>query len=284
MKLAIVAASLIPAHHAIKCWTCNASSMDECKANGVLQNCGENAEGPGDDYNDYVVVPSAGLNFNDAQYACVAQYGGNLFVPNDRDEFQYVTQLPDVLAAASVDAFWIGLQEFDTMNNSTTVSINGVDQPVFTQYSKNEPNDQLGEEECVRMQNDGYMNDALCDRTWAGPKNANIPMGYICEIEVNSSYRKRRDVLNDYACQVEYRSRKGAVEQVSMTCKQEHACNNNKKQNFIDWRLGKWATQCRPERWWTHSVCRQCCTSPSGCFDADTDFTTWKRTDWRALL
>jgi len=281
MRISIVAASLIPAQQALKCWTCNASSMEACQANGVLQNCGGEAEpGPPEPITNYVVVPSAGLNYADSRAACMG-LGGDLFVPNTRDEYQYVNQLPGLVGANSLEAFWIGLEEYDTATASYTVGVNG-DTEVFTQYSSNEPNDQKGVEECVRMKNDGYMNDAMCDLTWAGPKKNNINMGYICEVVEVSSYRKRRDV-NDYSCQVEYRSRRNVVESVSMSCKQEHACFNNKKQNFVDWRWGKAATQCRPEAGYTHSVCRQCCSS-GNCFDAGTDFSAWDRADWRALL
>ena len=64
------------------------------------------------------------------------------------------------------------------------------------------------------------MNDALCELTWAGPKKQNIKMGYICEMPNND--RKRRSVSNEVpqACQVEYRTRKGAVESIRMNCKE----------------------------------------------------------------
>ena len=69
------------------------------------------------------------------------------------------------------------------------------------------------------MKSDGTMNDALCELTWAGPKKQNIKMGYICEMP--SSDRKRRSTKNEVpqACQVEYRTRKGAVESFRMNCK-----------------------------------------------------------------
>ena len=77
-----------------------------------------------------------------------------------------------------------------------------------------------GAEDCVRMKADGTMNDALCDLTWAGPKRQNIKMGYICEMPTND--RKRRTANNGVpqACQVEYRTRRGAVESIRMNCKE----------------------------------------------------------------
>ena len=77
-----------------------------------------------------------------------------------------------------------------------------------------------GAEDCVRMKSDGTMNDALCELTWAGPKKQNIKMGYICEMPTYD--RKRRSSSNEVpqACQVEYRTRKGAVESIRMNCKE----------------------------------------------------------------
>ena len=77
-----------------------------------------------------------------------------------------------------------------------------------------------GAEDCVRLKSDGTMNDALCELTWAGPKKQNIKMGFICEMPSND--RKRRSTKNEVpqACQVEYRTRKGAVESIRMNCKE----------------------------------------------------------------
>ena len=77
-----------------------------------------------------------------------------------------------------------------------------------------------GAEDCVRMKSDGTMNDANCEFTWAGPKKQNIKMGYICEMPTYD--RKRRNTENGVpqACQVEYRTRKGAVESIRMNCKE----------------------------------------------------------------
>ena len=137
------------------------------------------------------------------------------------------------------------------------------------------------------------MNDALCEISWAGPKKRNIKMGYICEIEESLQGRKRRsgnEIItrnrrsseNLSICQVEYRSRRGKTENIQMGCKQQVACTNNKKQNFQNWKSGKWATQCRPENKFNHSVCRQCCND-SSCFQA-TDFAKWTRQEWKQIL
>jgi basic membrane lipoprotein Med (substrate-binding protein (PBP1-ABC) superfamily) len=64
--------------------------------------------------------------------------------------------------------------------------------------------------------------------------------------------------------------------------KQTTACQNNQKQNFINWRLGKRFTQCRPELKFSHSVCRHCCNESSSCFDATTRFSSWNRADWKS--
>ena len=46
----------------------------------------------------------------------------------------------------------------------------------------------MGEEECIRIrwslsaEQQFAMNDAPCSLYWAGPKKANVGMGYICQI------------------------------------------------------------------------------------------------------
>merc|ERR1711893_418264 len=74
----------------------------------------------------------------------------------------------------------------------------------------------------------------------------------------------------------------GATSRVKMGCKQTNACQNNQKQNFINWKLGKKFTQCRPELKFSHSVCRHCCNDSSSCFDATTRFSSWTRADWKS--
>ena len=63
------------------------------------------------------------------------------------------------------------------------------------------------------------MNDALCDMTWSGPQRKNYQMGYICEIEYDAKYRRRRDT-EESSCQVEYRTRRGILENIQMSCKE----------------------------------------------------------------
>merc|ERR1711953_1666466 len=93
---------------------------------------------------------------------------------------------------------------------------------------------------------------------------------------------KFKTCRDNSSCQVEWRSRYGATSKVKMGCKQTTACQNNQKQNFINWRLGKRFTQCRPELKFSHSVCRHCCNESSSCFDATTRFSSWNRADWKS--
>ena len=131
------------------------------------------------------------MNYNNARKAC-RNLGKewDLAIFNHNREFNRIV---DILQAHCVNdfAYWIGYKEFD-----------GVAETVFGQELKSkadgfttsiplpwdtesnptapEPNDWLGDEECVRLRN-GKMNDAICSRTWAGGKKEGIGMGYICE-------------------------------------------------------------------------------------------------------
>jgi len=272
---------------ALKCWTCNSGSIEECRSKGFYQDC-DDASGNGVDharggaqspeyFHEYTVVTEAGLDFDAAQQRCFGM-GGYLFVPNSRDEYQHVMQLPDIENSTDQDVFWVGLKEF----SGETVSVNG-DERVFTNFSENEPNDKMGNEECVRMRKAGDMNDALCDITWSGPQKKNYQMGYICEVEYDAKHRSRR-AAEQSSCQVEYRTRKGLLLNVQMSCKQRKSCESNKKQNFRGWKYGKQTTQCRPEAHFEHSVCRQCCYHDSKCFDQLTPYSQWSRRDWKVLF
>lgn len=285
-----VLAVLYASSSSLECWTCEATTASECSSNGFMVDCGSDvAQPPG--YNgrmieepfnalNYVVVRNAGVDWYGAQTACQSR-GGYLFVPNSADEWSQVVAMDNMVNGGDKDAFWIGLKEYETLTaDQYEVGEDGSDaSSIFTSYSESEPNDKQGVEECVRMRVDGSMNDALCDHTWAGAKRLNIGMGYVCEIHTSS--RRRRDTDEPQTCQLEFRTRRGAVEKIQMGCKQSLACQNNKKQNFVDWRYGKQATQCRPEAKATHSVCRQC--NDNG-FNALDDFSSWTRNDWRADL
>ena len=50
--------------------------------------------------------------------------------------------------------------------------------------SPDEPNDQNGDEECVRMRG-GFMNDAQCTKQFTGTMRENLGMGYVCERHAN---------------------------------------------------------------------------------------------------
>ena len=63
------------------------------------------------------------------------------------------------------------------------------------------------------------MNDADCDITWSGRKKEQHGMGYICEVEFDGKAGRYRRSNEENSCQVEYRTRKGIVENVQMSCK-----------------------------------------------------------------
>ena len=64
------------------------------------------------------------------------------------------------------------------------------------------------------------MNDALCDMTWSGPQKKNYQMGYICEIEYDAKDARYRRDTDESSCQVEYRTRRGILENIQMSCKE----------------------------------------------------------------
>merc|ERR1712046_337662 len=61
-------------------------------------------------------------------------------------------------------------------------------------------------------------------------------------------------------CRVEIRKRNGVVREMIHGCKQEHACNDQQKQNFAP-PENKSQHQCRPFATRGPSVCRACCSS-----------------------
>ena len=76
------------------------------------------------------------------------------------------------------------------------------------------------------------------------------------------------------SCFLEIRERRnngqvGDFMQICMGCKSDDACSNMKAQNFQN--PNPDYTQCRPEKHYSDSVCRQCC---------DTDNCTYYPTWW----
>ena len=61
-----------------------------------------------------------------------------------------------------------------------------------------EPNDWLGDEKCVRMNQHGLVNDAICSRTWTGGPKMQTGMGFICEKHNPCEKQRGQDPTVDY--------------------------------------------------------------------------------------
>jgi len=127
----------------------------------------------------YSVHTQAGKNWFGAKNHCADQ--GMQLV-----EFESEQMYNDVwanLEDSTTNAYWVGYKEL----KETAISQSGTVDDPFTSWWSSEPNDNpnIGREDCVRMRKkdgeDGTMNDALCNLTWAGPESDNIPMSYICQ-------------------------------------------------------------------------------------------------------
>jgi len=111
----------------------------------------------------------------------------------------------------------------------------------------------------------------------AGGRGPGGSLGLFCEtceatseIDCVNSMQTVQCTDNQGSCFVEYRSRKGEVEHISMGCKDHDACLDQRDQNFVGpnqmfdqckW----WVTPSMSRRSTMPSVCRHCC-STERCF------------------
>ena len=137
---------------------------------------------------EYVVYPQWApqtVTFSEARAKCKAiGKHWDLIIFNSKREHEMIM---DMLAQNCVNdhAYWVGYNE----NNGVASTVFGNAVPGATtsmelpwNEATNEPNDMLGEENCVRMNAEfGFMNDAICSRTWTGGPAQETGMGVICE-------------------------------------------------------------------------------------------------------
>ena len=113
----------------------------------------------------------------------------DLAILNNNEEFDFIAGVIES-ECWSEQAFWIGFNEYDTIDNGDGTYSPGDIKTIFgrvpdwkiewsTEFG-GEPNDSTGDEQCLRLK-DNTVNDAMCDRTWTGAKNDNIGMGVVCE-------------------------------------------------------------------------------------------------------
>jgi len=118
------------------------------------------------------------LTWHEAREACQDLPGDkwDLVVFNRFEEYNYVRDII-VQNCINYQSYWVGYKEF----NSVPQTVFKKDIPWQFPWSISEPNDNQGKEDCVRMDMNGEMNDAVCKRTWSGNQNDDVGIGYICE-------------------------------------------------------------------------------------------------------
>jgi len=133
---------------------------------------------------NYEVFPAETISFPAARQACQSKGPQwDLVVFESDEELAYVKKLINCLP----EAFWIGYRE----NNGRAVDVLGKPATIQMPWEVNkadgspdEPNDQNGAEECVRMRH-GLMNDSQCTKQFSGTMRENLGMGYVCERHAN---------------------------------------------------------------------------------------------------
>ena len=132
----------------------------------------------------YQIFRQKGTTWQESREEC-QRIGADLVTFDDPKEYDVVRHL--VAKLSDTDVYWVGYQTpndlLQTSTGDTTVG-----SWVSTYFLDGEPNNKMGEEDCIRMRwsvtadHQFSMNDAPCTLYWAGPKKANIGMGFICEI------------------------------------------------------------------------------------------------------
>lgn len=149
------------------------STTSTCKAS-------ENAPSLDSDHYKFFSTESAfdSLTWHEAREACQELPGDkwDLVVFNRLEEYNYVRNII-VENCINHQSYWVGYKEY----NSVPQTVFKKEIPWQFPWSSSEPNDHQGKEDCVRMDMNGEMNDAICKRTWSGNQNDDVGIGYICE-------------------------------------------------------------------------------------------------------
>ena len=161
-----------------------------CEYNAPVCKVKNNARPLQDD--EYKIFPQNAPNtwsWNQARQMCkdLGKHWDLAIFNYDRE---YVL-LNEILAENCVNdhAYWIGYNEdggdaSTVYGNAVSPGTNlGATTSIALPWdaAANEPNDNLGEERCVRMNQFGTTNDAICSRTWTGGPKLEMGMGVICE-------------------------------------------------------------------------------------------------------
>lgn len=136
--------------------------------------------------NRYKIIHQEGVTWQEAQEGCQS-IGADLVTFDTEDEFEKVKKM--VSEISDSDAYWIGYRDDDEILKTSNGKL--AKDWVHSYFLEGEPNNKMGEENCIRMrwkaaaeeEKDQFtMNDAPCTLYWAGPKRANVGMSYICEV------------------------------------------------------------------------------------------------------
>jgi len=140
---------------------------------------------------EYKIIPQDAettVNWPKARQQCKS-YGKHwdLAIFNYEREFTRIQKILQENCVAD-HAYWIGYRENDGVTTTQygqrvrTTAGYGATVSIDLPWAENEPNDNLGNEQCVRYNaQEGTVNDAICGRTWTGAKKDGIGMGIICE-------------------------------------------------------------------------------------------------------
>ena len=176
---------------------CPQNAIDAVTANEyrcavpVDDTCKPSADAEALEDDDYKIIPAASantFNWNKARKQCKS-YGKHwdLVIFNSEREF---SRIKSILEDNCVNdqSYWIGYKENDGKLTTQydqkvpTTSGYGATTSIMLPWAEGEPNDNLGDEKCVRYNaKEGTVNDAICGRTWTGAAKDGIGMGIICE-------------------------------------------------------------------------------------------------------
>ena len=152
------------------------------------------AEGGLDKYSsDYVFYPDEGIISHQAARKVCQSLGDewDMMIISGSNEYEFIKNSINGNCWNHM-AWWIGFYETGELakpgdvGTVTTIfgkqpewKLNWASDSDFGQV-QNEPNNQKGVEDCVRMK-DGLLNDAVCEDGWTGVKKNGVGMGFVCE-------------------------------------------------------------------------------------------------------
>ncbi|XP_071940891.1 uncharacterized protein [Antedon mediterranea] len=120
------------------------------------------------DYACYKFVNNS-VSWHDARADCQATSGGDLAIIDTEAELQNVME-------RTQGDWWVGLHDQSVENDWTWVDCSSIGSWGESNWQTNQPNDQIGNQDCVEMRNNGRFNDLECD----------MNLFYICEIINNT--------------------------------------------------------------------------------------------------